>query len=108
MKKILSFYLLITTFLIGSDWVEYTDGLINSTTLVIMLKDNQATKLGYEEPKPLSDFPLIQDIVTKYGNTNIQPLFSDYKNFTEIGKKGSKTDQLNLTKRAMNEGKDLI
>ena len=82
MKKILSYYLLITTFLIGSDWVEYADGLINSTTLVIMLKDNQATKLGYEDPKSLSDFPLVQDIVAGYGSTKIQPLFSDYENFT--------------------------
>ena len=31
-----------------------------------------------------------------------------YKNFTEIGRKGSKIDQLDLTKRALNEGKDLI
>ena len=50
MKKILLYYLLITTFLMGSEWIEYTNGLINSTTLVIMLKENHAPKLGYEDP----------------------------------------------------------
>ena len=31
-----------------------------------------------------------------------------FKNFIEIGRKGSKTDQLDLTRRAIVEGKDLI
>ena len=57
MKKILLYYLLITTFLMGSEWIEYTNGLINSTTLVIMLKENHAPKLGYEDPKSLFNYP---------------------------------------------------
>ena len=44
----------------------------------------------------------------KHEKNYFEILKKNYKNFTEIGRKGSKTDQLDLTSRAIVEGKDLI
>ena len=82
MKKILAYIFIVNLIFCNNNWIEYNNKLISSNSIVIMFEENQAPKLGLEEPNKLSDFPEIENIVFKYGVGELKPMFSFYDNFT--------------------------
>ena len=83
MKKISLLYILIINFILAKDWIEYNEGLISSNSVVIMLDDNFAPKLGFEIPAKLSDLSMIENILSKYGEVDFTPVFSNHTNFNQ-------------------------
>ena len=78
MKKISLLYILIINFILAKDWIEYNEGLISSNSIVIMLDDNFAPKLGFEIPAKLSDLSMIENTLSKYGEVDFTPVFSNH------------------------------
>jgi len=76
-------FISIINFLFGSDWIKHLDGMISSTSLVIMFENEISPKLGMEPPIFLSDLRDISNIILQYGIPNFTPVFSSYENFSD-------------------------
>ena len=65
------------------DWIEYAEGLVSSNSLVIMLDNHFAPKLGSELPAKLSDLSIIENVLSKYGVAEFNPVFSNHNSFNQ-------------------------
>ena len=83
MKKTIILYILAMNFLIATNWIKHSEGNISSSSLVLMFTDVASPKTGYEKPIQLSNFPMLENIVFKYGRANLNPVFSNYNQFEE-------------------------
>ena len=83
MKKTIILYILAMNFLIATNWIKHPEGNISSSSLVLMFTDEASPKTGYEKPIQLSNFPMLENIVFKYGRANLDPVFSNYNQFEE-------------------------
>jgi len=81
MKKLILFYILTINFLLANTWIKNIDGLISSTSLVIMVQEDICPKLGIENPIIISDLLSIENLVLQYGIPSIKPVFSNYRYF---------------------------
>ena len=83
MKKTIIIYILAMNFLIATNWIKHPEGNISSSSLVLMFTDEASPKTGYEKPIQLSNFPMLENIIFKYGRANLNPVFSNYNQFEE-------------------------
>ena len=64
-------------------WTQYQGELISNSSLVIMIDNKYAPKLGSENPLIIPDLPSMENIILKYGFADMNPVFSLYENFNE-------------------------
>ena len=79
--KLIFSIIILCSQIIAVEWIQNKDDFISSEKLII--KFNNSPKLGIEQPLQLNSRADIQRIISKYGDANLEPTFSNYNTFTK-------------------------
>jgi len=79
--KLIFSIIILCSQIIAVEWIQNKDDFISSEKLII--KFNNSPKLGIEQPLQLNSRADIQQIISKYGDANLEPTFSNYNTFTK-------------------------
>ena len=79
-KLSFTFTAILLSQIFSMEWIK--DGTNFISTKKIVIKFNDAPKLGLVSPIELKSRPDLQRIISNYGNAKLNPTFSNYNEFT--------------------------